>query len=312
METAHCAPTDTNCLGDQGGWLANPALVPGVQFVQTAADVVHLVGDIDNPVSLVGASSDCVRWLEQVDGRMSRDAQIWHAEALGVRPELAESVLVQLETQGLVIDAVRTAGTAGFGQAHVFGHGVVAAKLQDLVPTLRTRGEVPSPRRNPDWRYEAEELADGIGPHPAVVVLSQPRPSSAEVDFVTKLVGARVPHLVVAAGMQTARVGPYTAARGGPCLRCDSLAHSDTDQVWRHIGAQLSIDALPSVGPSVLMATLATAEAARQMSAVDVGDLAAAENAVLQSGYRGGAWRRRLVVRHQQCSCWWPQSPDES
>jgi hypothetical protein len=322
MMTAHSELTNTEIAPaklahgelaiDQVGRSASPALLPGVQLVQTAADVVHLVGDIDNPVSLFGASSDCVRWLTQVDGRISRDAQLWHAEALGVSPELAESVLVQLETQGLVVDAARTTAAIGFGQAHIFGHEVVAVKLRDLVPTLRTRGDIPSPRRNPDWRYEAEEIADGIGPYPAVVVLAQPRPSSAEVDFVTKLVGAQVPHLVVAAGMQTARVGPYTAAQGGPCLRCDSLAHSDTDQVWRHIGAQLSLDELPTDGPSVLMATLAAAEAARQMAAVVAGDFTAAENAVMQSGYRGGAWRRRLMVRHQQCSCWWPQSLDES
>jgi len=143
-------------------------------------------------------------------------------------------------------------------------------------------------------------------------VLAQPRPSSSEVEFVAKLVTARVPHLVIAAGMQTARVGPYTRAQGGPCLRCDSLADSDADQVWRHIGAQLSVDELPTLGPSALMATLAAAEAARQMAALDTGDVVVAENAVMQSGYRGGAWRRRLVVRHQQCSCWWPQSADES
>ncbi|NQU37348.1 MAG: hypothetical protein HQ526_07095 [Actinobacteria bacterium] len=286
-----------------------PSLLPGTQLVQTAADVVHLVGDVGNPVSVAGVSSECVRWLSQVDGQLSRDAQIWHAEALGVSPEIAEAVLTQLETYGLVVDTARAVGRVGFAEARVFGEEAVTERLGDLVPSLQPVGPVPSPRRNPDWRVEGERLADDVGAHPAVVVLAQPRPSSAEVDFTTQLLTAGIPHLVVAAGIQSARVGPYTAASGGPCLRCDSLAHTDADGVWRHIGAQLSVDEGPVRGrPSRLMATLAAAEAVRQMAAVDAGDPGAAENAVMQSGYRGGAWRRRLVVRHQQCSCWWPQS----
>jgi len=124
MATTRFDPIDTKLLDGQVGQLANPALVPGIQLVQTGAEVIHLVGDIGNPVSLVGASGDCGRWLKQVDGRMSRDAQLWQAEALGVSRELAESVLAQLQTQGLIVDAVSTtAGGRLFGHAHVFGPG---------------------------------------------------------------------------------------------------------------------------------------------------------------------------------------------
>lgn len=287
-----------------------PALLPGVQLVQTAANSVHLVGDIENPVSLVAVGNECVRWLNEVDGRLSWDAQVWHAEVLGVSKELADAVLQQLDHEGLLVDAVadKRPDSSGFARAHVFGNPAIVSKLKELVPTLQPRGCIPSPRQGPDWRNQGECLADAAAPLPAVVVLAQPLPSSSEVAFVTALVAAQVRHLVVAAGAQTARVGPYTGAQGGPCLRCDLLAHSDADQVWRRIGAQLSLDELPTGGPPALLAALAAAEAARQMSSLDEGHRATAENAVLQSGYRGGAWRRRLIVRHQQCSCWWPRS----
>jgi hypothetical protein len=287
-----------------------PALLPGVQLVQTAAAAVHLVGDIENPVSLVGVEPECVRWLNEVDGRLSWDAQIWHAEVLGVSAELAEAVLQQLDREGLLVDAAtgKTPDSRGFARAHVFGNSAVVSKLKELVPTMQPRGCIPSPRQGPDWRNKGERLADDAAPLPAVVVLAQPLPSSSEVEFVATLAAAQVRHLVVAAGAQTARVGPYTAAQGGPCLRCDLLAHADADQVWRRIGAQLSLDEPPAGSPPVLLAALAAAEATRQMSALDAGHRATAENAVLQSGYRGGAWRRRLIVRHQHCSCWWPRS----
>ncbi len=290
-----------------------PALLPGVQLVQTAVNVVHLVGDTDSPVSLVGAGSDCLRWLNQLDGGLSWDAQVWQAESLGVSAELAESVLGQLESAGLVVDcSVLVISRNRFERANLFGGGAVADVLGDLCPRTVRRGEIPSPRTSADWRQEIEEQADDVGANPVVVVLSAPGPSSSEVDFVSHLVSRGIRHLVVAAGQQSARVGPYTGTTAGPCLRCDSLAHTDSDEVWRQIGAQMSLDAPTPLGPSVLLATLAAAEAARQMVALDAGYPATAENAVMQSGYRGGAWRRRLLVRHQQCSCWWPRSAGEN
>ena len=115
---------------------------------------------------------------------------------------------------------------------------------------------------------------------------------AAELEFVSMLIDRRVDHVVVGAGPTTVRIGPMTIDGGGPCVRCDELLRIDMDPSWKQLSVQLSLDEAPEQSPTLL--ALAAAEVAPLRGERGPSWRAAAFNAVLKTGYRGGAWRRRL------------------
>ena len=280
-----------------------PGWAPGVELRQTSLDCVQVVGDVANPLALRGLSSAGLDWLRQIDGERSWDAQLAEAQAHGLAAGDAQLLLRQLFEAQLLVDVRDRAEQHPFASSVVVGSAKLGARIAGLVPGAQFVGSVPKPRDGEGWRLASEALADQVGATASILALDAPWIDAAELEFVGRLIDSQVDHLVVGAGATSVRVGPLTFARGGPCVRCDELLRTGLDPSWRQLSAQLALDDA-SVSDEGLM-VLAAAEAARQIAnAAPQGEVAAL-NAVLTTGRRGGAWRRRPLERHLRCSCWW-------
>mgnify|MGYP003440518985 FL=1 len=282
-----------------------PAWATGVELHQTAVDCVQVVGDVERPLALRGLSVDALEWLRQLDGVRSWRAQITEAQARGVRSADATMLLDQLLAADLLVDVGSAASTPRFSNAVVVGASELSGQIATMVPGTRQLGALPKPRDGDDWRVLAERLGDEIGSAPTIVALDGPWVDAAELELIDRLVKARVEHVLVGAGASSARVGPITGEAGGPCAMCDDWLRVELDPLWRSLSAQLALDAPTPAAEN--LTKLAAAEVARQITNAAPHDEVAAFNAVLTTGYRGGAWRRRPLARHLKCSCWWPQ-----
>lgn len=282
-----------------------PGWAPGVELRQTTVDCIQVVGDVRFPVSLRGVADGTLEWLRQLDGQRSWHAQLSEAQARGITATDARELLEQLLAVELLTDLCESGLPERFATPHVVGAPALVSRIDALVDGSRPCGPLPKPRDGDDWRLASEQLSDEIGNGPVIVALDAPWVDAAELEFVSMLIDRRVDHVVVGAGPTTVRIGPMTIDGGGPCVRCDELLRIDMDPSWKQLSVQLSLDEAPEQSPTLL--ALAAAEVARYVANAAPHGEAAAFNAVLKTGYRGGAWRRRPLARHLKCSCWWPQ-----
>ncbi len=280
-----------------------PSWAPGVELRQTSLDCVQVVGDVANPLALRGLSSAGVEWLRQIDGERSWDAQLSEAQARGLAVGDAQLLLQQLFKAQLLWDVRDLDVRQPFGRPTVVGSSPLGRQIAELVPGAHFAGPLPKPREGEGWRLLSEALADQVGTTPSILALDAPWVDAAELEFVARLIDNGVDHILVGAGTTSARVGPMTIAGGGPCVRCDEMLRAELDPSWRQLSAQLALDEASS--PAEPLVALAAAEAARQMANAAPHGEAAALNAVLTTGRRGGAWRRRPLEHHLKCSCWW-------
>ncbi|HAM23169.1 MAG TPA: hypothetical protein DCQ04_13060 [Actinobacteria bacterium] len=282
-----------------------PAWAIGVELRQTAVDCVQVVGDVECPLALRGLPGVALDWLRQLDGARSWGAQVAEAQARGMQGADASMLLDRLLDAELLIDARVEIAAFQFANPVVVGAAGLSEQIAGLLPGSIPLGPLPKPRDGDDWRLRTEELGDKIGSAATIVALDSPWVDAAELELVSRLIDARIDHVVVGAGVSSARVGPVTRAGGGPCVRCDELLRVELDPLWRPLSAQLALDMPTPAAPTLTV--LAAAEVVRQITNAAPHEEVAALNAVLTTGYRGGAWRRRPLSRHLKCSCWWPK-----
>jgi hypothetical protein len=157
------------------------------------------------------------------------------------------------------------AEAAGVGEEYATAllAAVRPALLPDEPPQVR-----PAPRRSP---AELRIAVDGDGPTArqlaAVlsglgVTLADALPERGEEVDAAVLLGSYaiatgrhgawlrrdVPHLGVAFGERSARLGPFVEPGVGPCLACLDLARADRDPAWPVIAAQLTAKRSPVEG----------------------------------------------------------------
>lgn len=281
---------------------ALPRWVAGVDLRQTAMDCVQVVGEVPRPIALHGMDAIGLEWLRQLDGARSWVAQVSEAQARGIPADQARRVLVELFESGLVVDSGLPEAGVVFKAPTVVGSRQLAEIVVSLMPGTEYLSHIPKARDGAGWRVEIERISDEVRQSPAIVVLDRPTIDSAEFELLSTLIDRKVSHVVVGAGVRTARVGPITIDGQGPCVRCDEELKLELDPSWRHLAAEFSLDPPPMRVDA--LATLAAAETVRQLAQFTL-SATAAHNAVLTSGYGGGPWLRRRLVHHQRCSCWW-------
>lgn len=208
----------------------------------------------------------------------------------------------------MAVPLAATLAAAGVGRVHVAGRGTVADC--DAAPGGLTPADVGRP-----WSEAAAAALRRVAPQVDTRPLS-PRggarrrlavltgAAAADANLVERLVGVRVPHLVVTVRETTGVVGPLVLPGQSSCLDCANLHRRDRDPAWPALVAQLSTaprDRLEAQD-TALTATV-TGLAALQALAHLEGAVAQAVDGTLELALPDCRIRRRSWVIHPRCGC---------
>lgn len=275
-----------------------PRWLTDVDLVRTGPQRVHVAADPELTSVLDGIDEPMVSWLRQVDGKRSWSQQIDEARARGISAETASSLLTSLWNSRLLVDAELTAPP----RFSVIGAAATAAALIGASPQSVHLGTTPRPVQKVDWEQllsRTDELAHEASQAQAdlvVLALERTSPDSSELGLADRLVSAGIDHCVIGVGERWVRIGPHVVVDETACLRCEYSLLKRANSAWESITTGLALS-VPEA-PAAQVRALAAAELIRRLAGLEL------SGTVLEFAYKGGAVRRRTLVRDNSCGCW--------
>lgn len=276
----------------------NPAWGRGVQLVRVTSDSLHVIGDIENPLSLHGVSQAMADWLSDFDGSCTWRELLADAASRGITVADARSALTHLVNAGLVVDVTQLDACNPAAEIVMLGSAQFAEAFR-MLGTADDRLLIPGGDAV-RWVELTDQAIDSG--RTVILALNGVVADAAEVRAGRELQKANRDYLVVGAGANTVRVGPMAGA-GAACLNCEDLARADLDPHWLAVSATAATQPNRPHAHEIFVAAGAT-EALRQIDALLIAGGEVCRNQILQTGHRGGPWWRRPLALHPACDCW--------